>query len=379
VNQYSRFALLAAALIVFLWASASPVRAQDAEEEMSRLVEEWISLLNQQADILATIKDEESGRAAAPKLLSLAEKGMELAPRIQSAAARLTRAEDRRLQGKYESRLREAAQRLLDEVRRIREIPGIPVDAELARVEENLSRYTASGAAPAGKKGAFAFIFPVLLFLIFLGCVGFRYAEGMWGNAIQFVNVVTAALLAMNFWEPFARFLENSISRSLTYFWDFLALWILFIVFLLIFRMLTSFASRVKVRFLGIVDRIGGIFFAVLIAWVILCFTTVTLHTAPLARNFLFGGFDPDSKGMFIGLPVDRQWLSFTEHVSSGSFSRSIGEDQLKDYGAGPEDKAVAVFDRQHQFIPTYAARRAALDSQVKSQKSLRSTSAPKR
>ena len=45
------------------------------------------------------------------------------------------------------------------------------------------------------------FIFPGLLFVIFLFCVAFLYTDGMWGNAVQLINVVTAALLAVNFWE----------------------------------------------------------------------------------------------------------------------------------------------------------------------------------
>jgi len=186
----------------------------------------------------------------------------------------------------------------------------------------------------------------LLLLLIFMACVAFLLTEGMWGNAIRLINVVTAALLATSFWEPLARVLEANVSKSFTYFWDFIALWGLFMVFLVIFRVATGFASRVKVKFLGIANRIGGIFFALCVAWVIVCFTTVTLHTAPLKPDFLFGGFKYKAdESMFMGMSPDQQWLKFVEGRSKGSFSRL-------------EPRA---FDPEHQFIRKYAERRASL------------------
>ena len=130
-----------------------------------------------------------------------------------------------------------------------------------------------------------AFLFTALLFVVLLACVAFLYGEGMWGNAIRLVNVVTAALLATNFWEPVARILEDSVSKEFSYAWDIIALWGLFSVFVVVLTLATGYASRVKVRFLGIADRIGSIAFAVLIGYVMVCFTTMSLHTAPLAKK----------------------------------------------------------------------------------------------
>ena len=183
----------------------------------------------------------------------------------------------------------------------------------------------------------------LVLIVIFMACVGFLYTEGMWGNALRLINVVTAALLATSFWEPLAGFLEGSISKPFSYFWDFIALWVLFIFFLLIFRLATKFASKVDVKFLGLANRIGGGVFAVWIGWVVVCFTLMTLHTAPLKERFLFGGFKSGEK-MFLGLAPDQLWLGYMERMSRGPFSRSTPR----------------LFDSDHEFIPKYAARRAA-------------------
>ena len=70
-------------------------------------------------------------------------------------------------------------------------------------------------------------ILTILMLIILAACVATSYAEGMWSNAIRLINVVTAALLATNFFEPVAQWLDNW-DHARTYVWDFLALWGLF-------------------------------------------------------------------------------------------------------------------------------------------------------
>jgi hypothetical protein len=163
----------------------------------------------------------------------------------------------------------------------------------------------------------------------------------MWSNAIRLINVVTAALLATNFFEPVARWLDHWQPSS-TFVADFLALWVLFALFAGGLGELTSRVSRVKVRFLKIADQIGSGVLALWIGWVIVCFTMMTLHTAPLSRTFLFGGFKAESH-MFLGLAPDRRWLGFMRKMSRGTFCRSA---------------AIEEFDPQADFMPKYASRR---------------------
>lgn len=219
-----------------------------------------------------------------------------------------------------------------------------------------------------------SFLLPLLLFVIFVAIAATLYPEGMWGNALMLINVVTAALLATSYWEPVAKILEDTWP-SFTYFWDFLALWGLFALCLGIMRALTDAVSRTKVRFIKIADQIGSGFFAAWVGWVLVCFTAFTLHTAPLGRNFLFGGFDPQSR-MFFGLAPDRLWLGFMQRMSRGTFSRTLrpGELQRGAYGtdSNPAEQALAVFDRRAEFIPKYATRRQNFENYVKEKKALR-------
>src|SRR3546814_5029641 len=80
---------------------------------------------------------------------------------------------------------------------------------------------------------------------------------------------------------------------TFTYVWDYLALWGLFALFYIVFRAGSDLLSKTQVRFKSIVDLAGGSFLALWISWVLVCFTTMSLHTAPLARNSLFGSFQP--------------------------------------------------------------------------------------
>jgi len=210
-----------------------------------------------------------------------------------------------------------------------------------------------------------SFIFPLLLLLILAACVGVLYPEGLWSNAVRLVNVVTAALLAMNFFEPVARLIEGfgEWFASATYFWDFLSLWLVFGVSMIVMRLATDMISRVKVRFLKVVDRAGSAFLAACIGWIMVCFVLTTLHTAPLAAKFLWGGFDPSRRMLLVG--PDRQWLGFVQHVSKGAFAKS----------------EPLVFDADNQFMARYNNRRGALEKNVEEKKAFRVAAgdAPKR
>jgi hypothetical protein len=197
-------------------------------------------------------------------------------------------------------------------------------------------------------------ILPILMLLLIFAIVATCFNEGIWSNIVRLINVITAGLLAVSFFEPLARTLD-SWQPSYTYMWDFLSLWGLFSVFLLIFREITDRVSRVQVRFLKVADRIGSVVLSLWIGYVVVCFTMMTLHTAPLARNFLFEGFSTQTDArMFFGVTApDRQWLGFTQKMSTGAFAGS------------------SEFDPNAEFMPKYATRRTDLETYIAAKDSL--------
>ena len=105
-----------------------------------------------------------------------------------------------------------------------------------------------------------------------------------------------------------------------------------------------------KVQFLKIADRIGSGVLAFWIGWVMVCFTMMTLHTAPLGRKFLFGGFKPEER-MFMGWrPTGNGWDS-CRRCRGGAFCRSARP------RSGRQEKYV--FDPHAEFMPKYDTRRA--------------------
>ncbi len=218
------------------------------------------------------------------------------------------------------------------------------------------------------------YLLPFFMLIVMLACFGWSYPDGLWSNAIRLVNTITAALLATNFFEPVARWLDNKVSASYTYLWDFLALWGLFFLATLVLRGLTDSVSRVKVKFLKLADRIGSAVLSLWIGWVMVCFTMMTLHTAPLSQNFLFGGFQPKSR-MIAGMAPDRVWLGFMQQVSRGPFCRTASNDEMNSHVYGSDtdpDAKLCVFDRGANFIPKYATRRKLLETHIKALDSLR-------
>jgi hypothetical protein len=191
-----------------------------------------------------------------------------------------------------------------------------------------------------------AMLLPVLLLGLIVLIAALLYPSGLWGNAINLVNAVMAGLLAMNFWEPLAGAIKKMMP-SAVFVVDVFVLWLLFAGIFFALRMATDAVSKYKVRFPKPVELGGNVLFAVWTAWVVACFATTSLHTAPLSREFMAGGFQPEQP-MFFGFFPDRLWLGFTQEESEGAFSRGGNH----------------VFDPQGEFMLKYAERRHQFEHQ---------------
>jgi uncharacterized membrane protein required for colicin V production len=185
----------------------------------------------------------------------------------------------------------------------------------------------------------------VILFL----CIAFVFNEGLWSACLLLMNLLLAGIIAVNFFEPLANWLD-SMFPAFTYFWDFLSIWLCFAIALVVLRLATHYLSRHRVRFKRPVDMAGGMFFAFLVGYVMLQFTLFTMHLAPLKRNFLGFQEQPDTRMVF-GLAPDRTWLGFMNKLSdssAGSLSRS----------PSAADPTAYVFNPEDDFILKYGQRR---------------------
>ena len=170
------------------------------------------------------------------------------------------------------------------------------------------------------------------------------WLEGPWSGLIMLLNILLAASLATA-WYPAAVSRAEPFLKSYTYLLDFVALQGLFCLFLLFFREITDRLSRTRVRFRRPVELVAGPLVAVAAAWVMVCFTAASLHTAPVPRDFIQP--TPETK-MFFGFAPDRRWLAWVRGSSL----------------LGPFGRPQNVFDPKADFILRYADRRRALEGQ---------------
>jgi hypothetical protein len=160
-----------------------------------------------------------------------------------------------------------------------------------------------------------AWILNVCLVIIFLVCVLMSLASGLWGNLIMIFNVLLAALIATNYFEPLAGWLDGQMG-SYTFLLDFIAMWLIFALAVVVLRAITDALSRVKVRFKKPVELAGGLVCGGIIGWLMVCFTLFSLHTSPTGLSIVRIGFLPGTK-MFFGTAPDLQWMKFAREQSN--------------------------------------------------------------
>lgn len=150
-------------------------------------------------------------------------------------------------------------------------------------------------------------------------------SEGLWGSAHTFLCVLLSGLLAMNFFEPVAGFLDGMLGGWKGYS-DILALVGLFALFVFGFRLGTEQLCPTFIQLPPTADQVGRWAFAALTGYLTMAILLTSLHTAPLPREFM--GFKPE-RSNFFGMAPDRQWLGFMQYVTEMPFSRIEYKDPL--------------------------------------------------
>ena len=100
--------------------------------------------------------------------------------------------------------------------------------AAASRHGRDLAARAAAGPQTINHEESAVYLDLVLL-LVFVSAVAFLFNAGLWSNALTLINVITAGLIAMNYFEPLADRLEKW-SPGYRYFWDFLSIWLVFVV-----------------------------------------------------------------------------------------------------------------------------------------------------
>ena len=159
------------------------------------------------------------------------------------------------------------------------------------------------------------------ILILILGAVTWCVAsEGAWGAALTCLCVILSGLLAMNFFEPMANFLQNSLGwrGGWPYRWDIISMVGIFAASVFAIRAATDRISPTYIQVPGGAYEIIRWGCGLLTGYVTMAFLLTSLHTALLPREFI--GFKPERNNLFNICAPDRQWLGFTQFVSERSF-----------------------------------------------------------
>ena len=161
--------------------------------------------------------------------------------------------------------------------------------------------------------------------LIVIGVIVWCVAsEGLWGAAHVFLCVLLSGLLAMNYFEPLAGFLDGMLG-GWKGFSDILALVGLFTAFVFALRLGSEQVSPTFIQLPSTIDQVGRWVFAALAGYVTMAVLLTALHTAPLPREFM--GFKPE-RANFFGMAPDRQWLGFMQYVTEKPMGWNLFQDR---------------------------------------------------
>jgi len=184
----------------------------------------------------------------------------------------------------------------------------------------------------------------ILLLVVFLAVTALLARDGLWSGLVMLPSVLLAASLATAWFETLAAVLEK-ILPSYTYLLDFLSIWTIFCLVLLVLREVTDRVSRTRVKYRRPLEMVGSVLVAAVVGWVMVAFTAASLHTAAVPRDLVQP--TPESR-MFFGLSPDRKWLSWVRNASR----------------SGPFSNVAHAFDKDADFILRYANRRQKLEAE---------------
>ncbi|MFN9367840.1 MAG: hypothetical protein ACK6CT_03590 [Planctomycetia bacterium] len=176
------------------------------------------------------------------------------------------------------------------------------------------------------------------------------WRQGAWSAMLMLLNILAAATLATAWFEWLVGTLEPLLP-SYTYLLDFICVWGLFSLVLLLLRELSEKVSRERVKLRKPVELFGTPLLAALAAWIMVAFTAMTLHLAPLPVGTVQP--TPESR-TFFGLAPDRKWLQWVRNSSRfGPFGRP---ERAFDDGAVAEGAGGDFIIRYHERRKRLAA-----------------------
>ena len=162
--------------------------------------------------------------------------------------------------------------------------------------------------------------FDLLSLALVLGMMYALMSEGLWGAATMFFNTLFAALISFNFYEPLAGLIVENVSMLANYA-DMLAMMLLFVLSLFLFRLTTETLAPAMVRFPTPVYHLGRLVFALGGALVTMAIIMLAFEVSPVQKKVV--GVVDYKYQPFYKARFDKDWLAFFQYTSGYTFARN--------------------------------------------------------
>jgi hypothetical protein len=124
----------------------------------------------------------------------------------------------------------------------------------------------------------------VLVGFLFFAGVAMTINEGLWNNTVLLLLTLTSGLAAVTVGVPLGSMILEQSGKGEEFAWYFVfaGVWGVFSLSLLVLRIVADKASTVRLRFLPVVDKLGGILMGLLVAMMLASFAAYTLLKIPI-------------------------------------------------------------------------------------------------
>ena len=124
----------------------------------------------------------------------------------------------------------------------------------------------------------------VALGFMFFAGVAMTINEGLWSNTILLICIMIGGCASVVAGVPVGMmiFEQAGFAADKAWYCTFAGMWAVFVVSVLLLRLVAEKASQTRVRFLPIVDKIGGILVGLFVAAMLTSFAAATLWDGPV-------------------------------------------------------------------------------------------------
>jgi uncharacterized membrane protein required for colicin V production len=199
--------------------------------------------------------------------------------------------------------------------------------------------------------------------LIMLAGAWTQYRNGLFSSIAMLVMVFISGLIAFNFWEPIADFLDPTFqNNALAGAEDMIALVVLFSLSLFLLRLAISYLNPDMIDEHGTLQYVGAAAVGLVTGYFVAGFLVCTMQTLPLDERFMdFEPRVPSEPGYRSVLPPDRVWLTMMRHAGAAPLSWKVD-----DPDAFQREDRFATFDRDGTFELRYLRYRRNTESREK-------------